>query len=368
MPQVLSRLALNRATLARQMLLQREETTALDALTRLAGLQAQVAKPPYLGLWTRLASFRREELRDLLQRRQAVRATAMRGTLHLMTAADYVRLRPTLQPMLTGAMTSVLRQRADTLDVPALVETAREFFDASPRTFTALRAHLMERFPDGDERAMGFAVRTHMPLVMVPNDSPWGYPADSDFAVARTWLGEPINGPERVEELVRGYLVAFGPATIADAQTWSGLKGLKAAFEALRRELVTFRDTNGRELFDLPDAPRPSEETAAPVRFLPEYDNLVLAHADRSRLIADEYRPRIVTRNLKVLATFLVDGLVAGTWKIERKGKAATLILEPFEALAAPIREALADEGLRALQFCEEDAQTFDLKIESPAA
>lgn len=373
MPDVLSLKALNRATLARQMLLEREATTARDAIARLAGLQAQVAKPPYLGLWSRLEGFRREELLDLLHRREVVRATAMRGTLHLMTADDYVAWRPALQPMLSAGMASVLRQRATELDLPSLVAAGRSFFEEQPRTFTALRAHLMERHPDGDERAMGFAVRTHLPLVMAPNDSPWGFPADSDFTTAEVWLNRPLaQDAEATDadpaELVRRYLAAFGPATVADAQTWSGLKGLKSTFEAMRGELVTFRDERKRELFDLPDAPRPSEDKAAPVRFLPEYDNLVLAHADRSRIIDEAYRPRIVTANLKVLATFLVDGRVAGTWKVTRKGKAATLVVEPFEALTPPDRDALAAEGLQALRFSEEDAQTFDLKFEASEA
>ncbi len=363
MPDVLSLKALNRATLARQMLLERKAATALDAISRLAGMQAQVAKPPFLGLWSRLSCFRREELLASLHRREVVRATAMRGTLHLMTAADYLALRSALQAVLSAGMQAALRQRAATLDVSALVEDARAFFEAEPHTFTELRAHLMERYPDGDERAMGFAVRTHLPLVMVPNDSAWGFPADSAFTTAETWLDKPLAEEADPRELLRRYLAAFGPATVADAQTWSGLKGLKSTFEALRSELVTFRDERGRELFDLPDAPRPTEETAAPVRFLPEYDNLVLAHADRSRIIAEEDRPRIVTANLKVLATFLVDGKVAGTWRFSRKGKAATLILEPFEPLTAPVRDALAEEGLQALRFAEEDAASFDLAV-----
>ncbi len=368
MPDMLSLKALNRATLARQMLLAREATSALDAISRLGGMQAQVPKPPFLGLWSRLSGFRREELLGMLHRREVVRATAMRATLHLMTAADYRALRPALQPVLSAAMASVLRQRAGTLDLRALVEAARNFLEAEPRTFTELRAHLMERFPEGDERAMGYAVRMHLPLVMVPNDSPWGFPADAGFTPADAWLGEPLEGSEEPFELVRRYLAAFGPATVTDAQVWSGLKGLKSTFEALRGELVTFRDDRGRELFDLPDAPRPSEETDAPARFLPEYDNLVLAHSDRSRIIAEAYRPKIVTANLKVLATFLVDGVVAGTWKVTRKGKAATLTLEPFEALSGPARDALAEEGLQALRFSEEDAQSFDLKVEPPQA
>jgi len=367
MPDVLTLKALNRATLARQLLLRRETLPVQDAIARLAGLQAQVAKPPFLGLWTRLEGFRREDLLDLLKNREVVRGTAMRATLHLLTASDYLAFRPVLQPMLSAGMASVLRERGAVLDVPALVAAATPFFEETPRTFTELRAHLMERHPDGDERAMGYAVRTHLPLVMVPNDSPWGFPADADFTTAESWLGKAIALPPEganATDLVRRYLAAFGPATVTDAQTWSGLKGLKATFEAMRDELVTFRDERKREVFDLPDAPRPAEETEAPVRFLPEYDNLVLAHADRSRIISEQDRRRIVTANLKVHATFLVDGRVAGIWKVVRKRQVATLVLEPFETLAAPVRDALAEEGLRSLQFAEEDASSFDLKVE----
>lgn len=362
MPETMSRLALNRATLARQLLLERTEMPALDVIAHLAGLQAQVPRPPHLGLWTRLEGYRRDDMNGLLASGAAVRAPAMRATLHVLTAEDYRHWRPALQPLLTAAMQGVLRDRAGSFDVPALVEAARAFFDAEPRTFTALRAHLTARFPDGDERAMGYAVRTHLPLVMVPDDTPWGYPADARFAVAETWLARPLERDDHTGELVKRYLAAFGPATVADAQTWSGLK-LKAAFEALRPELVTFRDDKKRELFDLPDAPRPSEATPAPVRLLPEYDNMVLAHADRTRLIPEEYRPLIVTKNLKVQATFLVDGMVAGLWRVTRKGKRAALTLAPFEPLAAPTIAELTAEAERLLRFAEPDAQAYEVTV-----
>jgi hypothetical protein len=360
--ETLSRLALNRATLARQLLLARSPMSAREAIAQLAGLQAQVPRPPHLGLWTRLIDYRRDELNGLLARGEVVRAPAMRATLHTLTTEDYVHWRPSLQPLLTAAMQGVLKDRAVTLDVPALMAAARAFFDAEPRTFTALRAHLLSRFPDGDERAMGYAVRTHLPLVMVPDATPWGYPADAAFAVAETWLKRPLITTDRTEDMVRRYLAAFGPATVADAQTWSGLK-LKDVFERLRPELVTFRDEKKRELFDLPDAPRPDAGTPAPVRLVPEYDNLVLAHADRTRLIPEAYRPRIVTKNLKVQATFLVDGMVAGLWRIQRKGRQAVLTLEPFEPLAARVLAELTAEAERLLRFAEPDAQGFSVTV-----
>lgn len=364
----LSTRQLNRALLARQMLLAREGTTALGAVERLAGLQAQLARPPFVGLWTRLEGFRRGDLLELMNRREVVRATAMRGTLHLMTTADYLGLRGALQPMLSRGMQSILRERATALDLRVLEEEARAFFGGAPATFDALRDHLKAKHPEGDERAMAYAIRMHLPLVQVPTGTAWGFPAAADFAVAESWLGTKVSTePAPAHELVRRYLAAFGPATPGDAQAWSGLQGLREVFESLRPELATFRDERKRELFDLPDAPRPPEDTPAPVRFLPEFDNLVLSHDDRTRVIAGEHRPKVVLKNLQVRATFLVDGCVAGTWKMERRKKVAILILEPFEKLAKQTVAALEKEGDALLRFVEEDAEVREVRLTVPA-
>jgi hypothetical protein len=354
--------ALNRATLARQMFLAREKTTALDAIERLAGMQAQIPRPPFVGLWSRLSTFRREQLTDLAHQRKIVRATMMRATLHIVSTRDYRAWRATVQPMLSAAMLGVLRGRAEGLDLEALGLAARACLDERPRTFEEIRGVLRAQWPKADERAMGYAVRTHLPLVQVPTDAPWGWPAAACFAVAETWMGKPVAAKADPAALVLRYLAAFGPASPADAQTWSGLRGLKATFEALRPKLRVFQDEKGRELFDLPKAPRPSEDTKAPVRFLPEYDNLLLGHADRSRIIDDEHRKKVVTANLRVLATYLVDGRVAGTWRIERTKKSASLVLEPFTALSRKIREELIEEGTALLRFAEADASTFAVR------
>lgn len=355
---------LNRATLARQILLSRGTATAVAAVERLAGLQAQLARPPFVGLWTRLEGFRRGDLARPLRERQIIRATAMRGTLHLMSAADYVALRGALQPMLTKGMQAILRERAQDLDMDTLRAEARVFFGGKPATFDALRNHLKAKHPQADERAMAYAIRMHLPLVQVPTDDAWGFPAASDFALADDWLGKEVpTGEAPAHMLVRRYLAAFGPATSRDAQVWSGLQSLRAAFEELRPELVTFRDERRRELFDLPDAPRPEEDTPAPVRFLPEFDNLVLAHDDRTRVIADEHRPKVTLKNLQVRATFLVDGFVAGTWKVERKKKTATLVLEPFGKLAKKTLSELEREGKELLRFVEEDALETEVRV-----
>lgn len=213
---------------------------------------------------------------------------------------------------------------------------------------------------------MGYAVRCHLPLVQVPVEgSEWAYPGVADFAVAETWLGAPVDGPAEPAELVRRYLAAFGPASVADAQNWSGLQGLKSTFDALRPSLKTFRDARGRELFDLPKAPRPDEDTPAPVRFLADYDSAILGHDDRSRIIADEHRPAVVTRNLQIPATFLVDGMVAGTWRAARRKKVATLTLTPFRPLLAKTRRALEAEGHALLAFVEPVAETREVVVAS---
>ncbi|MBX3155077.1 MAG: AlkZ family DNA glycosylase [Deltaproteobacteria bacterium] len=359
---------LNRATLARQLLLARAQVGAkkagpgalagvADVIDRLAGMQAQQARPPFVGLWTRVAGFARAQLCEALLGKQVVRATAMRGTLHLLSARDYLTLRPALAAMLEVGMRAILGDRVSELDLGKLGAFAATKL---PATFDQLRPVLAKKFASFDERALGYAVRCTLPLVQVPTSADrWAFPAAAQFTPAVTWLGAEL-APGSLETLVRRYLAAFGPATVKDAQVWSGFrdKSLAAAFEALRPELVTFRDGK-RELFDLPDAPRPGADVEVPVRFLPEFDNLVLAHDDRSRVIADAHRPLVVTKNLQVRATFLVDGVVAGTWTIERKKAAATLTLAPFARLARPTVTALEAEGDALLRFVEDDATTF---------
>lgn len=351
---------LNRATLARQLLLERGRVAPLEAVERVGGLQAQLPRPPFIGLWTRVKGFERAQLVDLLEHRKLARATMMRATLHLVSARDYVALRPTLQPMLTTGMNSILRTRLASLDIDALTEAARELLDERPRPFDELRVELARRLPSSDERAMGYAVRMLLPLVQLPSrDAPWGWESKAPFGLAETWLGRRVREESDERELVRRYLAAFGPATPADAATWSGLK-LRDAFEQLRPELRTFRDERGRELFDLPDAPRPPGDTEAPVRFLPDFDNLVLAHDDRSRVVPPAHRARVTSKNLQVAATFLVDGFVAGSWTVAIKRGTATLAMQAFQRVTRREQSALRDEAMELVRFIEPDAKVFD--------
>jgi hypothetical protein len=328
----------------------------VDAIERLAGLQAQEPRPPFVGMWSRVEEFARRDLIGALGDGSVVRGMLMRATLHAVSAADFRAFRAAVQPVLSGAFAGVNKRITGGVDIDAVVPAARELLASRPRTFNELRALLSERFPDVNPRGLGYAARTHLPLTMVPTADRWGFPRDARFALAEA--GED----EAPEPLVRRYLAAFGPASAADAQTWSGLRGLAPVLEAMD-DLERFEDDRGRTLFDLADAPRPDADAPAPVRFLPEFDNLVLAHADRTRLLDEQHRPRVVTKNLRVKATFLVDGRVAGTWKSERKGKKATLALEPFARLRKADAAALAREGEALLRFVEEDAASFEVRV-----
>jgi hypothetical protein len=277
----------------------------------------------------------------------------MRATLHLMSAADYAALRTTLQPVMQAAMGAV-RGRDEGLDVERLLPVARDLVRERPRTFNEIRELLVEAFPGVNERALGYATRMHLPLAMVPSGDRWSFPGDAPFTLAESWLGTELAGADP-EALVRRHLGAFGPASAADVQAWSGLRGIGDVLEGMRDELEVL-EYGRRKLFDLPGAPRPGEDAPAPPRLLPEFDSMLLAHKDRTRVITDEQRKSLATKNLRVKATFLVDGFAAGGWSMARKRDAATLTIAPFERLPRPVADELAAEGEALLRFVEEDA------------
>jgi hypothetical protein len=354
---------LNRATLARQMLLERAQLPVTAAIERLAGLQAQLASTPYVGLWTRLRDFKREDLANEIEQRKVVKATFIRATLHLCTAEDYLRFRTTLQPLLIGASSEIAKRRGGDFDLDKVLKAARKFIGEKPRTFAEISEMLNRLLPDTDVGSMRYTVRTHIPLVQVPIASGWSYSNKPEFTLAEEWIGRAISPKDNLPELVRRYLAAFGPASVTDAQTWSGLK-LKDTFEKLRPELQTYRDEGRRELFDLPEVSLPAEDVPAPVRFLPEYDNLLLSHSNRTRVVADEYRSRVYLPGLRVAATILVDGFVRGAWKVEKTKDTATLVIEPFDKLTKRDRTALGQEGERLVRFVEAKAKSFEVRFQ----
>ena len=357
-PDVLTLRQINRATLARQMLLARERVTPLAAIERLVAVQAQWPRPPFIGLWSRVEGFRRADLTALLLKKRVVRATLLRGTLHMMTADDFVLLRPIVQPMLDAAIHAVLKDRGRGLDVAKLTAQAQRVLAREPCTFETLREAFVRENPKLDERAMGYAVRMALPLVQVPTaDHAWAFPANPCFAAAEAWLGRPIRlAPTPADALVLRYLAAYGPASVADVQAWSGLPKLRDTVEALRPRLRVFRDEGRRELFDLPGAPRPHPDTPAPVRLVADYDNVIGTRADE-RFVAKAFRPRVFLSALRLAATVLVDGFVAGTWKLERKKDTATLTVDAFGPLPARARQELRAEAEALLRFAEPDAK-----------
>jgi len=356
---VLTTRALNRALLARQMLLRQAPLPAgpgraravIGAVEHLAGLQAQAPFPPYYGLWSRLAGFRPGDLAELLVNRQVVRIALMRSTIHLVSARDCLTFRPLIQPVLDRSLPAIFGKKLAGLDTGALADAGRALVDAGPRTFGELGGLLAPDWPGHTPAALAQGVRALVPLVQVPPRAVWGAAGLPRHTSAQAWLGAALDASPPPELLVTRYLAAFGPATAADVQAWSGLTRLGDVVERLRPRLRTFRDERGKELFDLPDAPRPDAGTPAPVRLVAEFDNLVLSHADRTRVVSDGNRQRLYTRNGIFPGSVLVDGFVAGAWRITRSRGAAALTAEMFGAVAPQDRDAILAEAERLLGF-----------------
>ena len=357
---------LNRALLARQMLLRRAAIPAVEAIERLVGLQSQAPIPPYYGLWTRLVGFRPAELSDLVTERRVVRIALMRSTIHLVTARDARTLRPPLAAVAIRPVEAAYGRFLTGVDRDELAELARKLVEDRPRTYDELGRLLLERWPESNPRALSVAARARLPMVQVPPRGIWGASGPAHHTTAEAWLGQPLDPTATAAALVPRYLAAFGPATIADMQHWSGLTRLSEVVRPMRDELVTYRDERGRELFDLPDAPIPEGDTPAPARLLPEFDNALLSHADRARIISEPDRSRVFTVNGIIRATFLVDGFVHGTWRLTQKRKAASVAVEPFRRLGRRHRAAVERQAAEVLAFAAPDA-THDITFAEPA-
>ncbi len=358
---VLGPRALNRALLARQMLLRRWQLPATDALERLVGVQAQVPIHPYIALWTRLEGFRPDELSDMLVGRRAVRLTMLRLTLHLVTARDCLNLRPVLAPFLERALYTAtpFGRNLRGVAMDRLVAAGRAVVEERPQTASELGKALALLWPDRDPTSLSTAIALLAPLVQIPPRGLWGASGRPVLTTAESWLGRPLAPSAPPDDLVVRYLAAFGPASVADIATWSRMTGLREVVERLRPTLRVFRDEMGRELFDAPDGPLPDPATPAPVRFLPEYDNVLLSHADRSRLVSDADR-RAIVRGNGFLSCVLLDGFVRATWSVERvPGGPAVLRVAPLGgpgALTDDERADVAAEGSRLLDFLQEGA------------
>jgi hypothetical protein len=348
---VLSSRDLNRALLARQLLLAREDGTALQALTRLVALQGQMARAPFIGLWARLKDFDPAELRRLIVERQVVRSTFVRATLHLTTARDFLDLRPNLRANLgrDGPLSLPGGAKATLAELEPILALARAHFAQTPHPFESLR-EVIDAAGHGDVRVMAYAARILLPLVQASDSSEFGYKAGGAFVTAKAWLGDEVGKPNPTE-LVRRYLAAYGPASPADFTAWSGEKGAAALFDSLGDELVRYRDERKRVLFDLKGAALPGGDTPAPARLLPDFDAAVLGHQDRSRIVPPGQVARGMTsKNLLVPPVALVDGFVAATWRLDIKKKAAEVAIRAFEPLKAKDKAGLEAEALGLLK------------------
>lgn len=359
---VLDRRELNRALLARQSLLERVRRPADEIIEHLVGMQAQLPNNPYVALWSRMSAFDPNELASLIENRRAVRIALMRSTIHLVTAADCLRLRPVVQRAIDRMFSpgSGWSTALDGVDVGELLAEGRRLIDGEPRGHTDLGRLLARRWPSHDPHALAMAIRAAVPCIQVPPRGVWGKAGRPLVTSAESWLGRPLDGDPSVDEVVLRYLRAFGPASAADFRRWSGLSGHTDAFERLRPKLLGLRDESGRELFDLEDAPRPDPDVPAPVRFLPDYDNVMLAHADRSRIVSRA----ALDRGTIGKPTFTVDGFVAGTWKLHRKKDAAAVTLTSFTKLSGRDRADVLQEAHAMLEFVASDARARSVSEE----
>lgn len=362
---------LNRATLARQMLLQRKQIGAVEAIERLAGLQAQYSPSPYIALWSRLEGFEHDDLESALLNRELVKTSLMRWTLHIVSARDYPYFsRAVIEARLAG-WKSIGQQRG--VDIVALHKSLMDFI-SKPRLLGDIKDYLAMQMPSHEglrREDVWYLASAYGGLVHVPPSGTWKYFGKNSYIDSRLWL-EGLEKEPSLEEtmrvLVEHYLLAYGPATRADIAQWSGIHRMgqiDVALQGLGNRLIAFSGENGSTLYDLEGAPHPAADIEAPPRFLPKWDNLLLAYdsRDRERILPERYRKAVIRVNGEVLPTFLVDGVVAGMWSSRLAQGRATLSLEPFEPLSPSVCAMLEEEGERLIRFVEPDAKEYEVKV-----
>jgi len=366
---VLTLRELNRAMLARQLLLERADIGVVPAIERLAALQAQWSPSPYIALWSRLLDFRREKLWSAIERHQVIRARLMRGTLHLVSARDFYPYAVASQDLQRGAWNRLQVGRGvDPKKVAALaIAFARE-----PRPKEDVLEHLRERVGGTLGGPFNWLVwrfvSAHADLVTAPPGGHWEYGGtDAPYVAARHWIarGQRPSEEAAVEILVRRCLAAFGPVTLADVSKFAGQAPprVRPTLERVAGTLRIFTDEAGRVLYDLPRAARPGADTPAPVRFLPRYDELLIAYQQRDRVIAPAHRHAIYSKNGIIEAVVLVDGFASGTWGLVREKEKAVLSVAPFARLASRDRVAVEAEGRKLLSFLAPDATTLVVRF-----
>ncbi len=361
----ISQRALNRATLARQHLLERSALSPLAMTEHLVGWQAQTARSWYVGFWGRIVGVQPQQVSALLERRELVRIALMRSTIHLVTAQDCISLRPLMQPILDRTVQGAFGKNLVGLDRAAVGVAGRRILDQRPMLFSELGRALAELWPDRDAASLAQSVRASEALVQVTPRGLWGRSGAAAHTSVQAWLGRELDGGGSLDELVLRYLAAYGPASVKDVQQWSGLTRLAQVVQRVRPSLVPFVAEDGRELFDLPDAPRPAADVEAPVRYLYDYDNLLLSHADRSRFFMRRYGRQVYPDNVQP-RIILIDGATDASWLVERSkatSDAALVTVRPFRRLTKAERDAVTAEGVALARWLEPDARAHDVVI-----
>ena len=360
---------LNRAMLARQLLLERARIGIVPAVERLAALQAQWSPSPYIALWSRLRDFRREKLWSAIERHEVIRARLMRGTLHLVSARDFFAYAVATQDLQRGAWNRLQVGRG--ID-PKQVATLAIAFAREPRPKEEVLDHIQGRL--GQKLGGPFNwlvwrfVSAHADLVTAPPGGHWGYGGtDAPYVAARHWIagGERPSEADALETLVRRCLAAFGPVTLVDIAKFAGQAPprVRPTLERIGPTLRTFADEAGRLLYDLPRAPRPDGDVTAPVRFLPRYDEMLISYQHRDRVIAPAHRSAVYSKNAIVEAVVMVDGFAAGTWGLVRAKNEAVLRVAPFGRLAPRTRAGVEAEGQALLAFLAPDTSTVGVRF-----
>jgi hypothetical protein len=324
----------------------------------LVGLQAQEPIDPYVALWTRIDGFNPTQLSGMLEQRRAVRMGHLRGTLHLVTARDALAQYPILADVMARSWKSspFIKQLVG-VDVVEVVAAARAVLEERPRTPSELGAALAPGWPDRDPTALAYAARFLLPLVQVPPRGLWGKTGRPTNTTAEAWLGAPMDMNAAVDDLVLRYLAAFGPASVSDMRVWSWLTGLRKVVDRLRPRLRSFGDDAGRELFDVPDGELFDEDTPAPIRFLPQYDNVFLSHEDRSRILS----PSISIADMTWRGGVLIDGFVGAAWRIVRAKRGATMTVTRYVRADRGQQSAVEEEADRLLRFLAADAEHHEI-------